>query len=184
MPIQERVVSRRQVLRGAAIGMGGLAGAALLGCESEKSPEDLFKFLLTTPLKDGELPKGLVSRGITAVELDATLKSLQGTGMVHITVSDVNNAGLAGGIGYAIFKDTKGSDQALNVLKSQFASSQSIKENGIPPSAISGKADTLFGSVHMVAASIGNVLVFSTYNNSPMAIELAKSAIAHLNKVK
>lgn len=185
MALQE-VVSRRQLLQRIGRVSLGLPAAALLGCEGDDNAEELVQKLLTTPFKEGELPKGLVSRGISAGNLDATSRALNAIGTVNIVVTEPSNPLTMGGIGYVIFKDKKDSPKGLDVAKSQFPTSswQKVDQNGLPSSAVAGKIDSLLGSLHLVAAHVDNVLVMATYNNAFMAVQLEKSAIAHLKKIK
>lgn len=57
-----------------------------------KKPEELFKALLTSPIAPNILPQGMISRGISAGEIDATGKALKEIGAVNITIEDSASA--------------------------------------------------------------------------------------------
>lgn len=182
--LQERF-TRRRFLEGAVVGTAGLVGVAFLGRE-RNSPEDLVQKLLTTPLKEGDLPRGLVFKGASAADLDPTMKALEAIGVVNIAIAETNNSSAFGVIAYTVFKNGKGPRRYINATENQISpSSPNISRKNLPPYSIVGKVNYFSGPMQIAVVPVGNVLVASMHNtNGPMAVELESSAIAHLKRVR
>lgn len=167
-----------------------LGSAELLAACARQSPEELYKSLLTTPLKQGDLPPGFTVRGISAGNLDAAAQAFKAVGQVNALVAENNPmfGGMPnGGISYTIFPSSKEAEGTYAMLSNR-AGNRPVKDLGYPAIVFT---EQFFASVTVCAASVDNVLVavFLTSiggdaTQQPKTISLAKAGIEHLKRTK
>lgn len=161
----------------------------LAGC-SRQTPEELYKSLLTTPIKEADVPPGFAVRGISAGNLDATAQAFKTVGQVNILVAENNPmfGGMPnGGISYTIFPSSKEAKGAYQVL-AQRPNSSALKDLG--DTAVLVNEVTFFGTFPIAVALVDNTVVatmlagIGTTPQQPRIISLAKAGVEHLKKVK
>lgn len=180
-------ISRRDLFQQAGVAGLGLAGAALLGCEGKK-PEDLAQTLLTERINPNKLPDGIIYLETSTSDLDYIAKFFGAIKVVVIQTADRSTpTNQNSGIGYIIFKDREGPKYYLADVKNKAAASvRNIKADNLPSSSI-----TLNGAIfdaqsfQLCMASIDNVVITGIHtSDAATAIQLARSGISHLKKVK
>lgn len=166
----------------------GLA-EVLTGC-ARQSPEELYKSLLTTPIKEGAIPPGFTVRGISAGNLDATAQALKAVGLVNILVAENNPmfGGMPnGGISYTIFPSSKEAEGAYQVF-AQRPNSSPLKDLGY--TAVLVNEVTFFGTFPIAVALADNTVVATVLVGIGPApqqskiISLAKAGVEHFKRVK
>lgn len=157
-----------------------------------KKPEDLFRLLLITQIRQDELPSGMSSGGISAGEIDATGKALKQIGAVTIKIEDSISTPARGtpngGVVYAIFPDSSGAKSASEVIGTHLGNGQVLKDFPYPTKIYT--IENFFGVItRVLITSAENVTVVATFTGTDSnliqsrTIDLGHAAIEHLGKV-
>lgn len=180
--------SRRTLLK--ILPFLALGSVEFLAACARQSPEELYKSLLTTPIKEGDIPPGFTAKGISAGNLDATAQAFKAVGQVNALVAENNpmfGGRPNGGISYTIFPSSKETEGAYAMFSNR-AGNRPVKDLGYSAVIFT---EQFFASVTVCATSVDNVLVAVFLTSiggdaaqQPKTISLAKAGIEHLKRVK
>lgn len=175
-------ISRRAALQAAGIGALGLAGAALIGCEGE-NPEELVQKLLTIPMQESDIPAGLIYDH-ARIDDDEGDKALNIIGKVDVVLEE-NTTGYNTAITYVVFKDASDMHKSFKeMVKSEPGLiDQELQDPSLPSSTLLFKDSEAEFQYYLCVAAVDNVIVV-TYDTREMAIQLARSGISHLEKIR
>ncbi len=148
-----------------------------------KKPEELFRALLTTLMQENELPSGMIARGNSAGNLDATAKALDAVGQVNIAIAGTDSSlGIStSAISYTIFSKASYAKNAYDIVTQSLSNSRVLES--VYPATIS--TQSLMGVLYMsiVVSQVDNVMLVVTLTEKADQVSQANAELNTVNLV-